>query len=591
MSKEELEREAGGNIFTSTNEETRNQVENTRYHGHSTSSSRVADGATETRLTDEDRHQGGNSGGSGGSSGSNQMSAGGSGYRSSYDYEKSFSSGASSSSHGGSGSLSGSSSSRGAIAQSEWKLLENGTYIKVYHSKSTANGAGRGSSSHGDAGNRYNSGSSDTGWVESQDGTRRRQQSSWSSSTSNVGGGGVTYNGDRGGVTHGNADRSGNGNNYNSGSSDSGWVTMPDGSRRREQSSWSSSSSISNSGNTNIGSGSTYRGTNRVSPTATETRLSSSSSTSHRNQNTNTVLNAAVGPGNYHGTMNKDELERDAGGTIFGSTHAETRNQVENTRYQGSGYTNNNVHQGSGGGATYREGSYYDQENRAKYNSGGRSRTGQSSFSSSREENSDGGQTLFGTGYSKSSSTSSSSSSGGSRFTLPKGQWVWDQTADDGKGKWEWSTTAVVEKTSSVTKSSSGSQGGGQSSSDGSYTSFSSGGNVDYNDRGYVVQPNGTIRDSYSSWGSSSNHGNGRQYGRRTSYREESSYGGVRLNSEDADEISKHYAHGEILDHNRIGGNGLGHETGDIGKDSTGKPIYNDSNVSIIKMGNDNGLP
>jgi hypothetical protein len=268
--------------------------------------------------------------------------------------------------------------------------------------------------------------------------------------------------------------------------------------------------------------------------------------------------------------MNKDELERDAGGTVFGSTNTETRNQVDNTRYQGSGYTNNNVDQGSGGGASYREGSYYDQENRAKYNSGGRSRTGQSSFSSSREDNSDGGQTLFGTGYSKSSSTSSSSSNGGSRSSLPKGQWVWDQTADAGKGKWEWSTTTGEQKTSSVTKSS-GSQGGGQSSSDGSYTSFSSRGNVNSNDRGYVVQPNGTIRDSYSSWGSSSNHDNGRQNGRRTSYREESSYGGVRLNSEDADEISKHYAHGEILDHNRIGGNGLGQETGDVGKDSTGK--------------------
>lgn len=267
--------------------------------------------------------------------------------------------------------------------------------------------------------------------------------------------------------------------------------------------------------------------------------------------------------------MNKDELERDAGGTVFGSTNTETRNQVDNTRYQGSGYTNNNVDQGSGGGASYREGSYYDQENRAKYNSGGRSRTGQSSFSSSQEDNSDGGQTLFGTGYSKSSSTSSSSSNGGSRSSLPKGQWVWDQTADAGKGKWEWSTTTGEQKTSSVTKSS-GSQGGGQSSSDGSYTSFSSRGNVNSNDRGYVVQPNGTIRDSYSSWGSSSNHDNGRQNGRRTSYREESSYGGVRLNSEDADEISKHYAHGEILDHNRIGGNGLGQETGDVGKDSTG---------------------
>ena len=57
----------------------------------------------------------------------------------------------------------------------------------------------------------------------------------------------------------------------------------------------------------------------------------------------------------------------------------------------------------------------------------------------------------------------------------------------------------------------------------------------------------------------------GRQNG-RTSYREESSYGGVRLNSEDADEISKHFAHGEILDHQ-----GIGHETGDLGRDSTGE--------------------
>ena len=440
MSKEELEHEAGGNIFTSNNEETRNQVEKTRYHGQKhTSSGGMASGATETRLTDDDRYQSGSiSGGDGGSS--SQVSGGGSGYRSSYDYEKSFSSGASSSSQGGSGLISRPSSSRGAIAKSEWKLLENGTYIKVYHSKSTAGGAGRGSNVYGDSGNRYNTGNSDTGWVDADDGTRRRQQSSWSSwsSTSVDGGGsGVTYNTGRGeGIDSGSHDRSGDGNN--SESSDSGWVTMPDGSRRREQSSWSSSSSVTTSGNTDYGYGSRSRETNQISPTATETRLSSSSSSRNRNDNTNTVFNAARGPGDYHGTMKKDELEREAGGTIFGATNTETRNQVENTRYQGRGYTNNNAYNGSGGGASYQEGSYYDQENRAKYDNGGRSRTGQSSFSSSREDTSNGGgQTLFGTGYSRSSSSSSSSSSGGSSSSLPKGQWVWDQSADNGKGKWE----------------------------------------------------------------------------------------------------------------------------------------------------------
>ena len=140
---------------------------------------------------------------------------------------------------------------------------------------------------------------------------------------------------------------------------------------------------------------------------------------------------------------------------------------------------------------------------------------------------------------------------------------MWDQSADDGKGKWEWSITTTQESHSSVTKTLE-SQGSGRSLSDGSYTSFSSGtgGNVNYDDKGYVIQPDGTIRDSHSSW--DSNYGGGRQNG-RTSYKEESSYGGVRLNSEDADEISRHFAHGEVLDHNSVG-----HETGDMGKDSTG---------------------
>ena len=406
--------------------------------------------------------------------------------------------------------------------------MENGTYIKVYHTKSTA-------------GDRQNS----------------------ASGTRNIYGGGLE-----------------NDKSYNSGSSDTGWVTMPDGSRKREQSSWSSSTFTDRSGNTNFDSSSTAIGTNNVSPKATETRLSSSSSR-NKNKQTSTILNAAIGPGNYHGTMSKEELERDAGGRIFGSNNMETRKQVENTRYQGRGYSNGNAYQGSSNTATYEEGSYYDQGNREKYNSGGRSRTGQTSFATSTLESSDGEQNLFGNGYSASSSSSTSSSSRGSsnRSSPPKGQWVWDQSADGGKGKWEWSTTTTIEEnTSSVTKTS-GSQGGGYTSNDSKYTHTPSTGNINYNDRGYIIQPNGTITDTYSSWDDSSTYGNGRQRqnGRRSQYsrssfREESSYGGVRLNSEDADEISKHFAHGKILDHNKDGNNAaVGHETGDIGKDSTGK--------------------
>ena len=47
-----------------------------------------------------------------------------------------------------------------------------------------------------------------------------------------------------------------------------------------------------------------------------------------RRKNTNTIFNAAQGPGDYHGTISKAELEREAGGKIFSSTSTETRNQV-----------------------------------------------------------------------------------------------------------------------------------------------------------------------------------------------------------------------------------------------------------------------
>ena len=46
------------------------------------------------------------------------------------------------------------------------------------------------------------------------------------------------------------------------------------------------------------------------------------------------IMGAAVGPGDYHGTMSQAELEREAGGRIFNAgAGTETRNQVhERTR-------------------------------------------------------------------------------------------------------------------------------------------------------------------------------------------------------------------------------------------------------------------
>ena len=50
------------------------------------------------------------------------------------------------------------------------------------------------------------------------------------------------------------------------------------------------------------------------------------------NNNLNTIIGAAQGPGDYHGTISKSELEKEAGGAIFSSDTDETKNQVENTR-------------------------------------------------------------------------------------------------------------------------------------------------------------------------------------------------------------------------------------------------------------------
>ena len=157
-------------------------------------------------------------------------------------------------------------------------------------------------------------------------------------------------------------------------------------------------------------------------------------------------IDAAKGPCDYHGTINMEELEREAGGND----------------YQGSR---------NGNGKNRSSGSYYPGWMKMPDGSWRREQSSRSSFSSSNsvDSSSAGRQNLFGSSYS-----SSSSSSEGSSPLLPKGQWVWNQSADNGKGKWEWSTTTFQESHFSVTKASE-TQGSGRSSGGESYTSFASG--------------------------------------------------------------------------------------------------------------------
>ena len=75
--------------------------------------------------------------------------------------------------------------------------------------------------------NEYNEGSSDTGWITLPNGTQVRTQSSWSSSTYSNGRGSAS-NGGRGGRPH-----------TVSGNTDSGWVQLPNGTMVRRQKSWS----------------------------------------------------------------------------------------------------------------------------------------------------------------------------------------------------------------------------------------------------------------------------------------------------------------------------------------------------------------
>ena len=462
MSKAELEREAGGPVFSSSDSRTRQQVETTRYQPPG-----LAEGAEETRLFDT---QGQLITKSADTQGSQQSSSSGS-----------FSSSSSSSSSSLSSSSSGNSGSSDVV-YGGWKLLDNGTYIRVYDNQYS-----RGSSSGG-----YQAGSGSS----SGSGSGSFRQSSSSSSEQ------VRLEGDSGGVSRGGSlemteDLSSNSidGDDNSGYMNTGWVLQPDGTYVRKQSSWSSSSRSSQSGGSgaNSGRGSGYSGGSSYSSSSSSSSSASSFGSGSGSGNVNVVMGAARGPGDYHGTMSKSELEREAGGSVFGGGgSSETRQQVENTQYRGSTYN---------AGETYNSGSSLSDDDVVVTNGG---RWVWSEVNNKWEWEAAGGS--GGSGDARSSQTSDSGSDDSGWVQLANGTWTrqtssWSSSAqssvrygeDGARGGVATGTVFSGEQVGSRVAAGQlvpAGQQGGQWGDEGN------------NSTGWVTRPDGTMVKKSSSWAS-----------------------------------------------------------------------------------------
>ena len=189
----------------------------------------VAEGAEETRLFDTQ-------GQPFASSEVGQQEASSS--SSSSSFQSSSSSSASSSSGTGSGS--------GGEIYSGWRMLDNGTYIRVYDSQRAAAGSQRSSgssASQANSGSAQSSSSSYQGSSSSYGSSGSYQGSSGISQVSGSSGGSKGYEVSMGVGAGGGVDASSNtiqGSSGDSGSSNTGWVRQPDGTFVRKSSSWSS---------------------------------------------------------------------------------------------------------------------------------------------------------------------------------------------------------------------------------------------------------------------------------------------------------------------------------------------------------------
>ncbi len=329
---------------------------------------------------------------------------------------------------------------------SGWRMLPNGTYIRVYDNKKNTektrySGAssvsrqsgvgsssqevrltGNGGSSEEESTGRINYGSNsaasgsgqydssnsnrggldmeNSGWIKLPDGTWSRQSSSQISQTisreSSYSGGssGGSYSG---GSSIGSQSGGNSGGSYSGGSS-GGYISggSSGGSYSGGNARGSYSGAVSESSGASSGrGGGGGRGAESINLGESETL--------------NTIFNAAKGPGDYHGTMSKTELEREAGGAVFNrGVGTETRQQVENTEYRGSGYVSGADSEVRGAGYNSRTGI----DTRTQYKGSG--------SSSYEDETENAGSSYTGEGE--------------DYVTTVRGRWVWS-TQPVGSGR------------------------------------------------------------------------------------------------------------------------------------------------------------
>ena len=245
-------------------------------------------------------------------------------------------------------------------------------------------------------------------------------------------------------------------------------------------------------------------------------------------------MGAAVGPGDYHGTMSQAELEREAGGRIFTAGQGtETRDQVEKTKYQGSSMGSSGSSYGSSsGGSSYgasgssygSSGSSYGSSGSSYDSSAGSSSSGSSGSSSGSSGSSGSSSGSSGSSYSASSSGAASSSvelDANDVVETAGGKWVWSEVSQ----KWEWEAAGGVQEEKEETVETNGwrllpngtwTRSSSYSSSTVQESRNSAGGlgtgvvlpgggeqgHQDSNSTGWVEMPDGTMVKKTSSWAS-----------------------------------------------------------------------------------------
>ena len=404
------------------------------------------------------------------------------------------------------------------VSKGGWRRLPNGTHIREYQSSSvvaTGGSASGGRSSVGsDNGGGYSqsSSSSDSDWVQQPDGTWIRKTSSSSTYSSQSS---SSYSGSNGGKRYGTGGSSyGTGeSSFGAGGSSSGTGGSSYGAAESSFGAGGSSYGAGGSGNGASGSNYDAAGSSR------NTEASSFSVGSNQQGSVGSLgvlMNAAQGPGDYHGTMSKAELEREAGGNVFNAAAGtETRDQVDKTRYQGSVASSGSSASSSGATRFSGEGEDYVTTSRGRWvwsetnkkweweegNYGGapsQASQGQQQFSSTSQQQYSSTQQQQQAGYGQGNQNSGQSDSGWTQ--LPNGQYVRKVS--------NWSSQSGGSDYQAAGDRSSGANSDYFESGNIGFRQQQSGNNNQQQsgstDSGWTKLPNGTFVRSQESWSASS---------------------------------------------------------------------------------------